>query len=240
MFISLIQVVTIISEMCTTEKDFASPCYGWHLACWERSSWISWLWTSLTKTDRLLCFVTFWVCTPYLQTSWSRVLLEMLTGFQLVKKFTAFYGTQNFITTFTSACHLSLSWASWIQSTPSHPTSWRFILILSSHLCQVLYPSGFPTKTLYIPLLSPIRTTCPVELILLNFITQTILGEEYKSLSFSLCSFLHSPVTLSLLGPNNLFKTYSLIPSAYIPPSMWATKFHTHIKQQATLYFSTF
>ena len=34
----------------------------------------------------------------------------------------------------TSARHLSLSWASSIQSIPPHPTSWRFILILSSQL----------------------------------------------------------------------------------------------------------
>jgi len=57
MFISLIQAVTIISIMCTTEKDFSSPCYGWHPACWQRSFWISGVWTSLTKTDCLLCFV---------------------------------------------------------------------------------------------------------------------------------------------------------------------------------------
>jgi hypothetical protein len=30
--------------------------------------------------------------------------------------------------------YLSLSWASWIQSIPPHPTFWRSILILSSHL----------------------------------------------------------------------------------------------------------
>ena len=47
-------------------------------------------------------------CT-YLLTAWSRVLLEKLTGLQLVKKFPALYGTQKFITAFTSACHLSLS-----------------------------------------------------------------------------------------------------------------------------------
>ena len=35
-----------------------------------------------------------------------------------------------------------------------------------------------------------------------RFITRTILGEEYRSLSSSLCSFLHSPVTSSLLAPN--------------------------------------
>ena len=42
-------------------------------------------------------------------TPWSRVLLEKLTGFQLVKKFPTFYGTRRFITAFTSARHLSLS-----------------------------------------------------------------------------------------------------------------------------------
>jgi len=34
-----------------------------------------------------------------------------------------------------------------------------------------------------------------------------MLGQEYRSLSSSLCSFLHSPVTLSLLGPNILLST---------------------------------
>jgi len=29
----------------------------------------------------------------YLLTAWSRILLEKLMGFQLVKKFPAFYGT---------------------------------------------------------------------------------------------------------------------------------------------------
>jgi len=45
----------------------------------------------------------------YLLTAWSRVLLEKLTGFQLVKKLPTFNGTQRFITAFTSVCHLSLS-----------------------------------------------------------------------------------------------------------------------------------
>jgi len=49
----------------------------------------------------------------YLLTPWGRVLLEKLTGFQLVKKSPAFYGTQRFITAFTSARHLPLSWAVW-------------------------------------------------------------------------------------------------------------------------------
>jgi hypothetical protein len=86
-------------------------------------------------------------------TSWSRVLLEKLTGSQLVKKFPAFYGTRKFITAFTSARHLSLFWASSIQSIPPRPTSWKYILIYFSHLrlglLSGLFPSGLPTKTLY-------------------------------------------------------------------------------------------
>jgi hypothetical protein len=60
----------------------------------------------------------------YLITPWSRVLLEKLIGSQQVKKFSAFYGTRRFITAFTRARHLSLSWPSSIQSMLTHPTSW--------------------------------------------------------------------------------------------------------------------
>jgi hypothetical protein len=41
-------------------------------------------------------------------TPWSGVLLEKLTGFQIVKKFPAFYETRRFITSVTTARHLSL------------------------------------------------------------------------------------------------------------------------------------
>ena len=130
-----------------------------------------------------------------------------------VKKFPAFYGTRRFITAFTSARHLSLSWASSIQSIPPHPTSWRSILILSSHLRlglpSGLFPSGFPTKILYTPLLPPYVLHAPAHLILLDLITRIIFGEEYRSLSSSLCSFLHSTFTSPLLGPNILLNTLS-------------------------------
>ena len=65
----------------------------------------------------------------------------------------------------------------------------------------------FPHQDPIRPPSSPIRATCPARLILLDFITRTILGEEYRSLCSLLCSLLHSPVTSSLLGPNILLNT---------------------------------
>jgi len=127
------------------------------------------------------------------------VLLEQLTGLQLFKKFPAFHGTRKFITALTSVRQLSLSWASPIQSIYPHPTFWRSILLLSTHLrlglSSGLFPSGFPNKILYSLLSSPICTTYPVHLILLDFITRTILGEQYRSFSSSLCNLLHSPAS---------------------------------------------
>ena len=59
----------------------------------------------------------------------------------------------------------------------------------------------FPHQDPIHPLSQPIRATCPAHLILLDFITRTILGQGYKSFSSSLCNLLHFPITSSLLGP---------------------------------------
>ena len=107
-------------------------------------------------------------------------------------------------------------------------TSWRSILILSSHLrLCCLFPSGFPTKTPYTPLLgdrggtvvkvlcyksvgrwfgSPIALHAP-PISFFSVLSTEKLGEQYRSLSSSLCSILHSPVTSSLLGPNIILNT---------------------------------
>ena len=95
------------------------------------------------------------------------------------------------------------------QINPVHASishSQRSFLILSFHLhlglpsslFSVRFPHQNPVYT------SPLPNTCymPRNLSLLHFITRIVFGEQYRSLSSSLCSFLHSPVTPTLLCPN--------------------------------------
>ena len=81
--------------------------------------------------------------------------------------------------------------------------------------CVVLY------YVMYATLFSPIRATFPSHLILLDLFTLLIFSEQYRSVSSSLCSFLHSPVTSSLLGPNVLLNTlFTNILSLYSFPKV--------------------
>jgi hypothetical protein len=153
-----------------------------------------------------------------------------------VKKIPAFYGTQSSITTFTRACHLSV-FSSQINRVHAFPPNFLdlFHIILPSTPRSGRYPSGFPTKTLYAPLLFHLRPTCPVHLILLDLIAQVILGDEYTSLSSSLHSFLHSHVTSFLSGLNIFLSTIFSDNFSLYSSLNWETKFHIHVKQQAKL-----
>ena len=150
------------AESCADE-DYLSllRCVNWQIIQTFRRSIL--YQTKFLNLILVILSITYLL--TYLLTPWCRVLLEKLTGLQLVKKLHAFHGNRRFITALTSVHHLSLSWASPIQSIYPHPTSWRSILILFAHLRlglpSGLLPSGFPTKTLYTPLSSPIRSTCP-------------------------------------------------------------------------------
>jgi len=66
------------------------------------------------------------------------VFLEKLTVPERVKKFPAFCGTQQFITLCTTARHLSPSWASSIQFSPSNLISLRWVSVLPPHLRSFL------------------------------------------------------------------------------------------------------
>ena len=100
------------------------------------------------------------------------------------------------------------------QLNPVHtPTTtfWTSILILSSHL-RLGLPSGLlpPGLTHRNPVYtSPLPHTryMPRPSHSSRFYHRTMFGEQYKSLSSSLCSFLHSPVTSSLLDPNTSLNT---------------------------------
>ena len=117
-------------------------------------------------------------------TAHSRVLPKKLSGPYLLKKFPTFHGTRKFITTFTTASHLSPSWPKSIQSMPpSHFLNNHFNIIIpftyrSSEESPTFRP---PHKTLYAHLPAPVRATCSAHFILLNFITRTIFGEQYIS-----------------------------------------------------------
>ena len=103
-----------------------------------------WWWRKLSNSAHCYPKYLLTYLLTYSLTPWSRVLLEKLTGSAASQEIPRIFGTWRFITVLTSARHLSLSWANSMQSSQPSPTSWRSILILSSHLRLVL-PSGlFP------------------------------------------------------------------------------------------------
>ena len=95
------------------------------------------------------------------------------------------------------------------QSNPCPPLHYLKIqlnIILLSRLGSSKW-SLYLRFPLYASLLSSICATCPTQIILFDLITLIIFGEKYRALSSSLCSFLHSPVTLSLIDPHILLST---------------------------------
>ena len=61
-----------------------------------------------------------------------------------------------------------------------------------------------PKRCLHLSLF-PIYSSCPAHP--LDLITRIVFGEVYRSLISSLFSFLYSPVTSTLLGPNTVLST---------------------------------
>ena len=133
----------------------------------------------------------------YLLTPWCRVRLEKLTGLQLVKKFPAFHGTRSFITAHTNVRHLSLSWASPIQSIHPHLTSWRSILILSTHLRLGLHSGSFPP-------VSPPRPYTPPYIIVLWFVAPCSLVENYRLFGRNLLPASKGPLSQTILPTSDI------------------------------------
>ena len=127
------------------------------------------------------------------------------TSPQLVRKFLTLYGSQRFIPAFASLHHLSPFWARPIQSMTFKPTSWSFMLILSSHLHlglpSGLIASGFPTKTLMAPAVSH---TCHMSCSSHSWL------DDLNNILWVQVIKLHSPVALAVVGPNIFLSTLSL------------------------------
>jgi len=111
----------------------------------------------------LLTYLLTYILT-YLLTPRSGFLFKKPAGFQVVQKFTSFYGTRTFTTACTSARHFSFPETA--RTSHTHTTHFlKAILILSSFILLGLpsflgpFPSSFSIKNLYTPLYIPIRAT---------------------------------------------------------------------------------
>jgi hypothetical protein len=80
-------------------------------------------------------------------------------------------------------------------STPSPSVPLRSVLTLLSYLCLGVAKGLFISRYDNEPCINfsslSMRDTCPSHLAILDLFTQILYVEEYRSLSYSLCSFLH-------------------------------------------------
>ena len=79
----------------------------------------------------------------------------------------------------------------------------ELIIVPHLHLSLLrgLLPSGFPTKTLYTPLLSPTHVKCSSILIILYLINRIMFGDWQRSVCFLLMQFSPLPCSVVPLSP---------------------------------------
>jgi len=122
---------------------------------------------------------------------------------------------------------------------PSHFLKIHFTIVprVSVGLQIGLFPAGFPTKNLCVPLLSPIHTTCPAYLTLLYLITRItfLRNADHKAPCYVVFSIPH---TSSLSGPNVFLSTlFSNTLRLSSSVNVKDQAIHPH-KKQAKLQFS--
>ena len=175
----------------------------------------------------------------YLLTSWNRVLLEKLTGSAASQEIPCILWNPK-VHYRTHKCQTPvpiLSQLHPVPKTPSHFLIVRLTVILPS-------TSGFPqwSPSLRLPHQNPVHNSplthtrhMPRPSHSSPFYHPHNIGKKYRSLSSSLCNFLLSHVTSSLLGPNTLLNTLfsnTLSPRSSLKAS---DRFHTHTGQRSKL-----
>jgi hypothetical protein len=143
------------------------------------------------------------------------VLTDKLTIPQLVKIVFAFYGTRRFITVFTKACYLFMSWAKTIHSTRLH----QRLMICFLQVSQQDFVFSF----------SQVRV---ILLALISSLEQA--SREYGSWRSPL-RFVYITLTFSDLGPNVFLSTILLKILKSLFFIQCDTNFPTGIKQQGIL-----
>jgi len=122
-----------------------------------------------------------------------------------VKKFPDFYGTKMCVTVFTSACHFTLSWSPWTQSTPTHQ-----IYKINFNIVLSLIPKSskwYSPQKLFIHFSSTTSMLLALS-ISFSFTILITFGKQYKFGGFSARSFPHYPLILLLTTkylPQHLF-----------------------------------
>jgi len=127
------------------------------------------------------------------------------------------------------------------QISPVHarlPTLWRSNSIQYPHLLtglqSALFPWCLPTKTLHASLLFPYMLyALPISIFSTWSPKQYLVNGTDHRAHYTVPSVPLLPRSSQAQIPSSA--SYSRTPYAYVPPSMWQTKFHTHMNQQEKL-----
>jgi len=141
-------------------------------------------------------------------------LPEKLAVLQLIKKSPTFYGTRSIITMFTSTCPCP---------EPEHPAP-----VSSSPFFKIHFNIVFPC--MHLVCLPYLLHDPPISFFLIwspkNY---SVRNTGHKAPNYVIFSTPLTQAQISFSAP------CSCTLSAYVPPWMWETKFHTQVKQQPKL-----